>query len=130
MKMILAAALILLSCSAWSGEYTFQCTVKYTYALSKDGQLLGSVLLDAHYKHEKFVVNRKTGEVIGEKIPMFSNRNHQILWGGRNGNSFKLIYTSNDRNFAGYLEIFDWSEGEEKPFFLKDSVTVFTGICF
>ena len=130
MKRIIAAVFILMSCSAWAGEYTFQCTVKHTYALSKEGQLVSSVFDDAYYKNEKFAVDRKTGAVIGERIPMFANRNHQILWSGGNGNSFKLIYTSDDRNFAGYLEIFDWSLGKEKPFVLKDSLTVLTGICF
>ena len=130
--LILSCAFLTAVCAdtASAGEYSFQCTVKHTYALSKDGQLVSSVFDDAHYKNEKFAVDRKTGAVVGEKIPMFSNRKHQILWGGGNSNSFKLIYTSEDKNFAGYLEIFDWTLGREKPFVLKDSVTVLTGLCY
>ncbi len=130
--LILAFTIVTAACADTvnAGEFAFQCTVKHTYELSKDGQLVVSKFNNTIYLNEKFAVDRQTGVVVGERIPMFVNRIHQILWGGGNGNSFKLIYTSKDRNFAGYLEIFDWSEGREKPFVLKDSATVLTGTCY
>ena len=132
-KMKLAARLItfvLLSASSFltnAGDFAFQCTVKHAYEVTKDGQLVKSKMYDPAFKNEQFAVDRKTGAVVGEKIPLFGKRNHQVIWNGGEGNSFKSIYTSG--SFVGYLEVMDWVEQREKPFVLKDSITVFTGTC-
>lgn len=77
---------------------------------------------------DKFAVDRRTGTVTGERVPAFNARRFDVLGDGKNGNSFKVVF-SGQNGYLGYLAIAEYKAGKSKPFILDDSIWVATGIC-
>ena len=112
---------------ALAGDYSYFCTINNVYQLGDDGLITLSASHTKIMRNERFSVDRRTGVIVGERIPAFRATKHEVLFPGRDGNSFKSYFQ--DYNFVSYLEVYEYRQGTRKPFVLHDSINIYAGFC-
>lgn len=127
-KAILMMLLAVLSSSAAkAGQDSYFCAVENVYLLDDKGRIKENASLTRIMRGDRFSVDRLTGNVAGERIPAFPLVKSSVLFPGGKGNSFKSYFQG--YNFVSYLEVYEYKDGEEKPFVLHDGASIFSGFC-
>jgi len=132
-KYLLAGALFSASFAAWSQSSIMTCKTSAAYTLDDSGVL-------KHWKEREedfsknpdrsqFVLDRATGSFLGKYLTN-SEWSTTVLDRGSKEQSYKAI----SKNQGGYLhtmylEVKIFSASEQKPFYLADGNTIYTGVC-
>ncbi len=133
MLTIFATISILISSSAFSNPYTYECDIKSEYTLSDDGALITSGT--QIYNGKKFNVERPSGIVLGGGVGNSTYPTKTVIDPGGMGQSYKLLWTSREvigtkggKN-AIYLTIQEYNVSSSKPFTMVIDSRILSGIC-
>jgi len=109
----------------------FKCTIKDAIYLEDDGTLNHKSHIVTGYLGKEFVVNRKTGLITGAGIiNNMSGQMPSVYDYLPTENGYKAITLYKPNNTVDYLQINQYSENKEKPFFFKGAFgTMVSGIC-
>lgn len=112
---------------AWAGDREFHCIVKKIYYLNLKGELEKEAGFSVSKVNDAFFVDRATGVVIGEHMPVFRPDRFNFLTSGRDGNAFVISYSGRIR--IGFLRIENFRNEAQSPFLISDGIWVAAGIC-
>ena len=122
----LIIALTISSCAV-AGERSFHCTVNGIYKLSSNGKIEIESGPAVPKIDDTFNVDRKSGVIVGERIPLFRPDKFLLLAAGNDGNSFVVSYSARTR--VGFLQILSYRDTKRVPFFLQDGIWISSGVC-
>ena len=126
-KIIISIALAGLSFIAAAGERAFLCEVKNIYTLTSGGAIETESRPAVPRVGDGFNVDRRTGAVVGERIPVFHPEKFDVLAAGTDGNGFALTYSARTR--VAFLRIENYRNEQLAPFILQDGIWIATGTC-
>ncbi len=126
-KIIISLALICSSFIAAAGERAFLCEVKNIYTLSSAGSIEVESRAAVPRVGDTFSVDRRTGAVVGERIPVFRPEKFNVLAAGTDGNAFALAYSARTR--VAFLKVENYRTEQLAPFILQDGIWLVTGTC-
>tara|TARA_R100000656_G_scaffold71141_1_gene53342 strand:- start:838 stop:1242 length:405 start_codon:yes stop_codon:yes gene_type:complete len=129
-NIILILFFSLLSFSAYAVN-DFKCTVKDAVNLENNGTLNHKSDLVSGYLGKEFVVNRRTGVITGAGISnVMSGKMPTVYDYLPNENGYKVVTLYTPNNTIDYLQINQYSNGKEKPFFFKGTFgEMLSGTC-
>ena len=130
MKILLTTLLLLtFNISYASGD--FKCVVKEAYILDSNGKLNAKANSAKSKINKEFTVNRQTGQMSGGGfINTMSGQMPTVFNYLPNENGFKAITIYKPNFTVDYLQINEYEEGKNKPFFYKGAWGIIaTGIC-
>ena len=109
----------------------FKCVVKDSVTLEKNGKLSASTNVAKSNMHKEFVVNRITGQITGGGfVNTMSGQMPKVYDYLPKENGYKAITIYNPNLTVDYLQINEYVEGKEKPFFYKGAWGgMVSGIC-
>ena len=109
----------------------FKCTIKDAVHLEENGTLNHETDIVAGYLGREFVVNRKTGLITGAGITnSMSGQMPTVFDYLPQENGYKSVTLNKPNNTVDYLQINQYSENKEKPFFFKGAFgTMLSGTC-
>ena len=111
--------------SANAGQFSFFCSVDNAYSLDDQAAIKSDPA--NRFRGERFSLDRRTGQITGERIPAFRADKFVVLFPGKDGNSFKSYFQG--QNFVSYFEVYEYREGKKKPFVLHDGIFILSGLC-
>ena len=125
---ILSVLFIATNCYAFNN---FKCVVKDSVTLEKNGKLSASTNVAKSNMHKEFVVNRITGQITGGGfVNTMSGQMPKVYDYLPKENGYKAITIYNPNLTVDYLQINEYVEGKEKPFFYKGAWGgMVSGIC-
>ena len=126
-KLIITLALIGSSVVAAAGDRAFLCTVNNIYTLTSDGAIETESRPAVPRVKDTFSVDRRTGVVVGERIPVMRPEKFDVLAAGNDGNAFALSYSARTR--VAFLRIENYRNEQFAPFLLQDGIWIATGTC-
>lgn len=131
MSKYLTSVLILLFSADVFAVNDFKCTIKDAVNLEADGTLNHNSNIVVGYIGKEFVVNRQTGVITGANlINTMSGKLPAVYDYLPNENGYKVITHYKPNNTIDYLQINQYSDKTEKPFFYKGAFgTVLSGTC-
>ena len=107
----------------------YQCQVMSDAYIRESGTL--DVQRDSPRVGQKFVVTKKTGEVIGDIMDPLKNPKVVSLGGEKN--SYKVVWEQKSQDkksaFVDYLNIDEFVKGKSKPFGFFSGSLLMTGLC-
>ncbi len=125
-RLIITLAWLGFSAAAMAGDRAFSCTVKNVYKLNSNGAIEAEKGPAVPRVGDDFSVDRKTGVVVGERIPTFRPDTFTVLSPG-DGNAFTLSYSARTR--ASFLRIESYHNSQLVPFVLLDGIFIASGTC-
>ena len=126
-KIVIGLALAGSSFIAAGGERAFLCEVKNIYTLTSSGAIEAESRPAVPRVGNAFNVDRRTGAVVGEWVPVIRPEKFDVLAAGTDGNGFTLTYST--RTQVSFLRIDNWRTGQLAPFILLDGIRIATGTC-
>jgi len=117
---------------AYSGTFTYECTIKHELQLNSEGQLSTEYTL---YVGNTFNVDRKSGLVLGGGLGNSTYKSRHIIDPGGKEQSYTLMWISHPISgtsggvHSTYLNIEEHNDNLLKPFVLIQSSSVLTGTC-
>lgn len=134
MKMLISLLLILVyPLPVFASEYV--CTIKAVLELNDAGQFVAHGWT-ANYLNRKFMVDRKSGKVIGTtalkaRLTNFDKTHSpEVLHNAREKSSYKVVTIFEDKGEFSYLRINENIESDEKPYTYQTAVgMLLTGTC-
>jgi len=130
MKYLAVFPLILISgmCFAFND---FKCTIKDAVHLEDNGTLNHKSDIVTGYLGKEFTVNRKTGLITGAGINnSMSGQMPTVYDYLPQENGYKAVTLYKPNNTVDYLQINQYSENKEKPFFFKGAFGIMvSGTC-
>ncbi|MFL0802401.1 MAG: hypothetical protein K6L81_01700 [Agarilytica sp.] len=124
--------LILLAASNVAVAFSdFKCVVKDSIYLENDGSLNHKTNLATAYIGKEFTVNRSSGLISGGGLTNSMSGIMPSVYDYRpKDNGYKAVTHYKPNNTIDYLQINQFTEGNEKPFFFKGAFgTMVSGIC-
>ena len=118
---------LMISSCAVAGERSFNCTVNGVYSLSSNGKIEIESSPAVPRVKDTFSVDRRSGVVVGERIPVFRPDKFLLLAAGTDGNSFVVSYSAKTQ--VGFLIIESYRESKRVPFLLQDGIWISSGVC-
>lgn len=112
---------------AGAGDRAFNCTVKNIYTLTSNGAIETESRPAVPRVGDTFSVDRRTGTVVGERIPVMRPEIFNVLSSGTDGNAFALTYSAKTR--VAFLRIENYRNEQLAPFILNDGIWIATGAC-
>ena len=114
-----------------SAFYDFKCTIKDAVNLESDGSLNHRSHLVEWYIGKEFTVNRSTGVITGARLNnSMSGKMPTVYDYLPEENGYKAVTLYKPNNTIDYLQINQYVESEEKPFFYKGAFgTMVSGTC-
>lgn len=130
MRKIMAAILLIVSFPSFASG-NFKCTIKDAVNLEDDGILNHKSHLVTYYLGKEFVVNRQTGIITGEVINnTMSGQMPTVYDYLPEENGYKSVNIYKPNNTVDYLQINQYIQNKEKPFFFKGAFgTMVSGTC-
>ena len=108
----------------------FKCVAKGSVTLEKDGRLSADTIVAKKRLNKEFVVNRVTGQITWGFINTMSGQMPTVYDYLPSENSYKAITIYKPNFTVDYLQINEYVEGKEKPFFYKGAWgEMVSGIC-
>ena len=126
---ILIASLMISSLHA--GDAHYDCTIKNVYEINDEGALVKkSKKIEDIYKGT-FSISRLTGDVVGVTMPTTNASQKIVINPGNSEWSFKAlsIYEHPNGNEFNGIEVLEYREGLEKPFYAISVAGVISGTC-
>ena len=79
---------------------------------------------------QQFTVSRETGRLFGDLTHPFGAQ-VTVIDPGSSEQSFKVVATSNrvQYDYLHYLDVQEFVESEDKPFFYRGAIAIWTGTC-
>jgi hypothetical protein len=108
---------------------SYVCTVKNVYALKKEGTLEENATHLLVSEGSTFVVERKTGRMLGDLSSTGWIGRNEVLDLGSGSQSYKALYVSPPHVHVRLLLIKEYEEGDEKPFLFVEDTDIYTGLC-
>ena len=107
----------------------FKCKIVQVQQLSADGFLKDFDIPSQSIVGMDFVVDRKSGKIIGDRFLPNYDADYQpkIIGKGLDGNAFTVL--TSRRSEVNYLRINEYVSKDEKPFFYTKTGHVISGIC-
>lgn len=118
---------LIISTGVFAGERSFNCTVNGIYKLNSNGEMEIESGPSVPRIKDTFSVDRRSGVVVGEKIPIFRPDKFYLLAAGTDGNAFVVSYSG--RTQVGFLRIENYRDTKRVPFFLQDGIWISSGVC-
>ena len=115
------------SVTSTAGERAFFCEVKNIYTLNSIGAIETESRAAVPRVGDSFTVDRRTGAVVGERIPVMRPDKFDVLAAGTDGNAFSLVYSARTR--VAFLRIENYRNEQLAPFFLQDGIWIVSGTC-
>jgi len=131
MKSILLVVLLIFFSGTCFAFNDFKCVIKDAVHLEKDGTLNHKSNLVAGYLGKEFVVNRQTGVITGAGIcNTMSGQMPSVYDYLPEENGYKAVTYYKPNNTIDYLQINQYVDGKEKPFFFRGAFsTMVSGTC-
>ena len=126
-KVLFTILLILASNNAIAGK-NFKCVVLDANILSDTG-LLERNKISKIYLNREFIVDRETGKMIGEVSNTNSGFKPKVYDVLPSENGYKAITIYSPHPTVDYLQIKEYVEGREKPFFFTTGSIIMSGNC-
>jgi hypothetical protein len=127
LKIALCITIILTGFKASAGDRAFHCTINNIYKLNLNGEMEKESGVSVPKANDTFIVDRQSGVVIGERVPVFRADKFTLLAAGTDGNAFVTSYSA--RTQIGFLKIENYRNVARSPFVLNDGIWVATGVC-
>jgi hypothetical protein len=129
-KYLVSVFLLLTSVNVFAVN-DFKCTIKDAVNLEADGSLNHKSYLVSGYIGKEFVVNRQTGIITGANITnTMSGKMPAVYDYLPNENGYKAVTHYKPNNIIDYLQINQYADKPEKPFFYKGAFgTMVSGTC-
>jgi hypothetical protein len=121
------ALLAVASGGAAAAQNSYTCSAQNVYLVDDKGRIKEDATLTRNMRGERFSVDLLTGKVGGERIPAVPPVKYSILSPSGKGGPFRSYFQG--YNYVSYLEIYEFMEGETKPFVLHDGASLFSGFC-
>lgn len=131
MSKCLASVLIMLISVDVFAVNDFKCTIKGAVNLEDNGTLNHLSNIVTGYLGKEFVVNRQTGIITGANITNTMSGKMPVVYDYLpNENGYKAVTHYKPNNTIDYLQINQYAETGEKPFFYKGAFgTMVSGTC-
>ena len=131
MKYVIIFLGTLLSTVNCYASNNFKCVVKGSFTLEKNGKLSAETDVAKSNMNKEFVVNRITGQITGGGfVNTMSGQMPTVLDYLPKENGYKAITIYKPNPTVDYLQINEYVEGKEKPFFYKGAWgSMVSGIC-
>lgn len=128
-KVILILTYVL-SCTAFASS-NFKCTIKDAVYLENDGFLNHESNVVIRYIGKEFTVNRSNGVITGANLNNTMSGQMPIVYDYLpEENGFKAVTHYKPNNTVDYLQINQYVEGSEKPFFFREAFGIMvSGLC-
>ena len=112
---------------AFAGDRSFNCIVTNVYKLNSSGAIEHDSDLIFPPVKSPFNVDRRSGVIVGEQIPIFRPDKFAVVAEGNHGNAFVVAYSAKTQ--AGVLKIENYRNSKRVPFILLDGIWASTGLC-
>ena len=131
MSKYLASVLVMLISLEVFAVNDFKCTIKDAVNLEDNGTLNHKSNIVAGYLDKEFVVNRQTGIITGANIANTMSGKMPVVYDYLpNENGYKAVTHYKPNNTIDYLQINQYADTVEKPFFYKGAFgTMVSGTC-
>ena len=126
MKIKILIFSLVISFGAIAGNRSFNCTINKVYNINSLGEieLAGPAVLRIN---DTFNVDRRSGVIVGERIPIFRPDKFSVLAEGIDGNAFVVSYSAKTQ--VSFLRIENYRNTKRAPFLLQDGIWISTGLC-
>lgn len=131
MEKVFLLVLLLLTCGTCYANDGFKCTIKDAVHLENDGKLNHKSEIVGWYIGKEFVVDRKTGLIVGAKLSnSMTGQMPKVYDYNQAENSYRAVTIYQKTGTIDYLEIHQYSKELQKSFLFKEAFgTILSGIC-
>ena len=131
MKIVLIIMFFILATVNSHASNNFKYVVKDSYSLEDDGKLSSDTNVAKMSLNKEFVVNRANGQITGSGFTNTMSGQMPVVYDYLSSeNGYKAITVYKPHHTVDYLEIREYVEGKEKPFFYKGAWgELVSGLC-